>query len=124
MPNILIIGATRGLGASLANLYSTQKDTTVYGTTRKAEAPPGGKLNEKSIWVKGIDVSEKEASGKLVEELGTLVKGVKGFDVVVSLLLFQLSTPWTELTRQLADHHSRILRNGGLGGGTEVGGGG
>jgi NAD(P)-dependent dehydrogenase (short-subunit alcohol dehydrogenase family) len=88
MPNILIIGATRGLGASLANEYATQEDTTVYGTTRKSEAPTGGEHNEKIVWVKGIDVSEKEASSKLVEELGGLVKGVKEFDVVVSLVSF------------------------------------
>lgn len=68
----------------MANAYASQKDTTVYGTTRKAEAPTGGRHDGKIVWVKGIDVSEKGAGGKLVEELETLVKGVRGFDVVVS----------------------------------------
>ncbi len=89
MPNILIIGATRGLGASLANLYAAQNDTTVYGTTRRSEGPKGH--SEKIIWVKNIDVSETDACARLVNQLGTLgggggmvEGGVKAFDVVVS----------------------------------------
>jgi NAD(P)-dependent dehydrogenase (short-subunit alcohol dehydrogenase family) len=78
--NILIIGATRGLGASLANAYASQKDTTVYGTTRSAEAPKGG--NASIVWVKGIDVSEKDVGRVLVDQLGAL-GSVKEFDVVV-----------------------------------------
>ena len=90
MANVLIIGATRGLGASLANAYASQPSTTVFGTTRSAAGPKGGKLNEKIIWVPNIDVSEEGVGKKLVNQLGMLgggggmvEGGVKGFDVVV-----------------------------------------
>lgn len=90
MPNILIIGATRGLGASLANAYAAQKDTTVFGTTRAASAPAGSKLDAKIVWVKNIDVSESGVGARLVNQLGALgggggmvEGGVKAFDVVV-----------------------------------------
>lgn len=88
MPNILIIGATRGLGASLANVYASQSNTTVFGTTRAAHSPKG--LNEKIVWIPNIDVSEEGVGRKLVNQLGMLgggggmVEGGKrGFDVVV-----------------------------------------
>ena len=91
MPNILIIGATRGLGASLANAYASQPNTTVYGTTRGATGPKG--LDEKIAWVPNIDVSDSGVGSRLVNQLGSLgvaggmVEGeseVRGFDVVVS----------------------------------------
>ncbi|KAI9050599.1 hypothetical protein LZ554_005758 [Drepanopeziza brunnea f. sp. 'monogermtubi'] len=88
MPNILIIGATRGLGASLANAYAAQKDTTVFGTTRQDAAPTG--LDKKIIWVKSVDVSQEGVGARLVNQLGSLgggggmtAGGVKGFDVVI-----------------------------------------
>ena len=92
MPNILIIGATRGLGASLANLYASHPNTTVFGTTRSSEGPKtikeGGKHNEKIVWVKDIDLNESGAGTALVDQLGRLggEGGVKGFDVVVSFI--------------------------------------
>lgn len=90
MPNVLIIGATRGLGASLANQYAAQKDTAVYGTTRSAEAPKGKGHHEGIKWVKGVDLNEKECGTKLVEGLGGL--GVEGgLGVVVSSLFPALS---------------------------------
>ncbi|CAG8957369.1 hypothetical protein HYFRA_00010794 [Hymenoscyphus fraxineus] len=90
MPNILIIGATRGLGASLANAYAAQPNTTVFGTTRSPAGPKG--LNEKIVWVPNIDVSDSGVGARLVNQLGGLgvaggmVEGdneVRGFDVVV-----------------------------------------
>ncbi|KAG0646977.1 C-factor [Hyphodiscus hymeniophilus] len=93
MPNILIIGATRGLGASLANTYASHPSTTVFGTTRSAHGPKEGKMNEKIIWVPHIDVSEEGVGAKLVNQLGMLgggggmnEGGVKGFDVVAKFL--------------------------------------
>ena len=93
MPNILIIGATRGLGASLANAYASHPNTTVYGTTRAATAPSSSekqKLDEKVVWVPNIDVSEDGCGRRLVNQLGMLGGGggmldggIKGFDVVV-----------------------------------------
>jgi len=86
MPNVLIVGSTRGLGASLANQYASHPSTTVYGTTRSAEPPKGKGHHEGIKWAKGIDLNEKEAGKKLVEELGTI--GVKGgLDIVVSCAL-------------------------------------
>jgi NAD(P)-dependent dehydrogenase (short-subunit alcohol dehydrogenase family) len=53
--NIPIIGATRGLGASLANAYALQPETTVFSTTRSAAAPKG--LDDKIVWIPFIDVA-------------------------------------------------------------------
>jgi NAD(P)-dependent dehydrogenase (short-subunit alcohol dehydrogenase family) len=92
MPTILIIGATRGLGASLAALYAAQPHTTVFGTTRSAEGTP----NDGIVWVPSIDVSQEGVGRRLVNQLGVLgggggmvEGGVKGFDVVVRFPL-----PW------------------------------
>ncbi|KAN0106032.1 oxidoreductase-like protein [Hyaloscypha variabilis] len=81
MPNVLIVGATRGLGASLANQYASHPSTTVYGTTRSAEPPT--KAHSKEIkWVKGIDLNVNGVGKKLVDELGTI--GVHGgLDIVI-----------------------------------------
>lgn len=86
--NVLIIGATRGLGASLANLYAAKPSTTVYGTTRQPEAPTG--LHEKIVWVKNVDVAQEGVGKQLVNQLGLLgggggmvAGGVVKFDIVV-----------------------------------------
>lgn len=88
MPKVLIVGATRGLGASLANLYASTAGNTVFGTTRSAEGPKG--LNEKIIWVPNIDLMQRDVGSRLVNQLGSLgggggmaEGGVKAFDVVV-----------------------------------------
>ncbi|QSZ32106.1 hypothetical protein DSL72_001675 [Monilinia vaccinii-corymbosi] len=82
MSNVLIIGATRGLGASLANNYASQESTTVYGTTRAATAPSN--LNEKIVWIPNVDVAEDGVARKLVNQIGTLVEGGRvTFDVVI-----------------------------------------
>jgi len=62
-----VIGATRGLGHSLAaNIYAKQPNTTVYGTTRK-DTPPKG---EESIkWITNIDVGTPSAGQTLVSGL-------------------------------------------------------
>jgi NAD(P)-dependent dehydrogenase (short-subunit alcohol dehydrogenase family) len=96
MPNILIIGATRGLGASLASQYAKQEGTTVYGTTRSTEAPKKKGLDERIIWVKSVNVSERDVGERLVSQLDSLVGGVKGFDVVVSYL-HQLWKEWGDV---------------------------
>ena len=94
MPTILIIGATRGLGLSLANTYASQPNTTVYGTTRSARGPNAGKeVSERIIWVPGIDVSAEGCGRTLVNQLGVVGGGggmseggvVRGLDIVVSL---------------------------------------
>jgi NAD(P)-dependent dehydrogenase (short-subunit alcohol dehydrogenase family) len=90
MPYILIVGATRGLGASLANLYAADAANTVFGTTRSSSAPMTGNLNEKIVWLKDIDVSQEDVGSRLVNQLGLLggggrivEGGVRTLDVVV-----------------------------------------
>lgn len=80
MTNILIIGATRGLGASLATIYSAQANTTVYGTARN-EIPKG--LDERIIWVKGIDLVEEDVGEKLIKGLREVRFMEGSFGVVV-----------------------------------------
>jgi NAD(P)-dependent dehydrogenase (short-subunit alcohol dehydrogenase family) len=87
--NILIIGATRGLGASLANAYAAQEDTIVYGTTRAASPPKTG-FHEGIKWVRGLDLNKPDAGETLVKELGGL--GVEGgLGVVVSCVSLSVS---------------------------------
>jgi len=86
--NILVIGATRGLGASLANQYASKESTTVYGTTRQDSPPSDDKLSKDIKWVKSIDVSQSNVGEKLIKELKSLAvkdSGAQVFDVVVSL---------------------------------------
>ncbi|GME43004.1 putative short chain dehydrogenase reductase family superfamily [Neofusicoccum parvum] len=61
-PNILIVGATRGLGASLAQEY-TQKGATVFGTARASTAPS---TPSNATWLTDIDVSKPDVGSTLV----------------------------------------------------------
>lgn len=64
MTNILILGATRGLGASLRSLYSKKPDTSVYATSRSStESSPG------VTWLTGIDLSKPDVGERLVSQL-------------------------------------------------------
>ena len=99
MPNILIIGATRGLGASLANLYATHPSTTVFGTTRSSSAPTNH--NPSIVWLKNIDLISQDAGKSLVNQLGMLgggggmtEGGVKGFDVVIITAGYFATEEW------------------------------
>lgn len=92
MPNVLIIGATRGLGAELAKAYASESLNLVYGTTRSAEAPKD--FHENVKWIRNIDLMNSEVGGSLVNQLG--LQGVGGgmvdnpigaFDIVVSILV-------------------------------------
>lgn len=77
MSNILIIGATRGLGEALTKLYASDLSTTVHATTRSNEAPasPSGP-NIK--WITDIDLNSAETGAVL----GTKAKGTH-FDAVI-----------------------------------------
>ncbi|CEJ56202.1 Putative Oxidoreductase, short chain dehydrogenase/reductase family superfamily [Penicillium brasilianum] len=63
--NILIVGATRGLGASLAALYSKNPSIHVFGTSRSSTPPSEPKIT----WLTGIDVSESNVGEKLVSQV-------------------------------------------------------
>ncbi|KAI9736316.1 MAG: hypothetical protein M1834_001202 [Cirrosporium novae-zelandiae] len=67
MPSILIIGATRGLGASLVSYYASQSSTTVYATCRSQQAPD----NLDATWITGVDLMEPTCGSDLVSSLKT-----------------------------------------------------
>jgi hypothetical protein len=90
MVNVLIIGATRGLGAALANAYAKDSSNTVLGTTRSSSAPSDGKYHKAITWVPHIDLMNPGVGAALVNQLGMLgvsggmvEGGVKHFDAVV-----------------------------------------
>lgn len=67
MPNVLIVGATRGLGYELAKKYA-QKEYSVFGTARSS---PPQNAHHDIHWVSGVDIAE-ETAGK------TIAEGLKG----------------------------------------------
>ncbi|KAJ5626179.1 hypothetical protein N7510_002488 [Penicillium lagena] len=67
--NILIVGATRGLGASLKALYASKPSTHVFGTTRSAASEE--KPNSPVTWLTGIDMSKPDVGHKLITQLGS-----------------------------------------------------
>jgi NAD(P)-dependent dehydrogenase (short-subunit alcohol dehydrogenase family) len=52
MPNILVVGATRGLGASIVKTYAADPDNHVLATARNSSPPADSKLaySSKSIY--------------------------------------------------------------------------
>lgn len=68
--NILIVGATRGLGASLAALYSQKPSHHVFGTTRSSAGVSGSKIT----WLTDIDISKPDVGQKLASQLPTSTK--------------------------------------------------
>ncbi|KAF5605921.1 3-oxoacyl-reductase [Fusarium pseudocircinatum] len=67
MTVILIVGATRGLGASLTKKYAEKSENTVYGTTRSSEGPKDSPSGVK--WLSDIDLMQSNAGQKLVSLL-------------------------------------------------------
>ncbi|KAJ5888556.1 hypothetical protein N7495_008597 [Penicillium taxi] len=70
--NILIVGATRGLGASLKELYSKYPSKHIFATSRSNSAPEQ-KYSQIS-WLAGIDLSKPDVGQKLVSQLPTSTK--------------------------------------------------
>ncbi|KAK7422337.1 hypothetical protein QQZ08_009559 [Neonectria magnoliae] len=66
MSSALIVGATRGLGASLVKQYVAQ-GSKVYGTLRSTSAPKGFPTQVK--WLPGIDLTDSQVGEKLVSTL-------------------------------------------------------
>jgi len=83
--NVLIIGATRGLGASLANAYAASPNNVVFGTTRSSAGPADSRISKDVHWVPNIDLMSSSVGGSLVNQLAALSVegGVEGFDIVV-----------------------------------------
>ncbi|KAI4284130.1 MAG: hypothetical protein L6R35_004975 [Caloplaca aegaea] len=63
MPNVLVIGASRGLGAALVEQYSN--GSTVFATSRSQAPESKGSI----IYIGGIDVATENAGPALVSSL-------------------------------------------------------
>lgn len=66
-PNILIIGATRGLGASLVKIY-VESGARVFATSRSKNPPESTK---DVTYIPGIDVAKEDAGSKLAKHTGS-----------------------------------------------------
>jgi NAD(P)-dependent dehydrogenase (short-subunit alcohol dehydrogenase family) len=66
MSNILIVGATRGLGAALTTQYAANPANTVYATTRSSTGPA---LGAGVHWIPNIDLLSSGASALLASAL-------------------------------------------------------
>ncbi|KAL4862542.1 hypothetical protein BDV12DRAFT_178665 [Aspergillus spectabilis] len=65
--NILIVGATRGLGASLRTLYASSRSTQhVFATTRSDK---GSDSESRVSWIPNIDLTKPDIGQKLVSQL-------------------------------------------------------
>ncbi|KAJ7020527.1 oxidoreductase [Mycena alexandri] len=67
MPTTLIVGATRGLGASLAAAYA-ESGSNVYATARTF-TPPTSPAHANITWVPGIDIATESAGTALASAL-------------------------------------------------------
>ncbi|KAI9837666.1 MAG: hypothetical protein M1837_002926, partial [Sclerophora amabilis] len=70
MPNVLIVGATRGLGASLTDQYVSQKSGTVFATSR-ADKAPQAPADDHLHWIPQIDIGSEDAGSRLASALKT-----------------------------------------------------
>jgi len=78
MPSILIVGANRGLGASLTEQYAA-KGWTVFGTTRSEDKPDG--FPESVNWVGSVDLMQSNVGSTLAAHLKSLAK--ESLDLVI-----------------------------------------
>ncbi|OJI99891.1 hypothetical protein ASPVEDRAFT_883784 [Aspergillus versicolor CBS 583.65] len=70
--NILIVGATRGLGASLRALYDSNPSTHhVFATTRSDKKPDS---QARVSWLQNIDLTKPDVGDKLVSQLPSSTK--------------------------------------------------
>ena len=87
MPSILIVGATRGLGAALVKAYASDSSNTVYATTRSSSSPsdPTGK---NITWLPSIDIASQSGGSSLANQL----KGKVIDTVIITAGYFPLET--------------------------------
>jgi short-subunit dehydrogenase len=64
--NILVVGATRGLGASLRALYAKDPTKHVFATSRSESAPQADKT---TTWLTDIDLTQSDVGQKLVSQI-------------------------------------------------------
>ncbi|KAI1504973.1 oxidoreductase [Biscogniauxia marginata] len=77
MVSVLVIGATRGLGASLVRQYGSDSSNVVYATTRSGSGPDGFPPEVK--WLPNIDLLEPKVGENLTRQL----RSEKPLDVVI-----------------------------------------
>ncbi|KAI9676562.1 MAG: hypothetical protein M1817_000721 [Caeruleum heppii] len=77
MPNILIVGASRGLGASLAQQYAQQSDANVFATSRSPDQKTADKPN--ITYVPAIDIASESCGPTLVSQ----IPSDKHLDIVI-----------------------------------------
>lgn len=80
MTSVLVVGATRGLGAALVKEYASNPKTLTYATTRSDAAPSG--FPDGIKWLSGIDLTNQHVGDNLSSQL----EGEKPLDVVVSCI--------------------------------------
>src|ERR687894_2835419 len=73
----LVIGASSGIGLAVANLFA-EAGATVHAAARRREAIEDG-AGGRRVVADALDISEKEAVWRLVEEVGE----ADGIDVLV-----------------------------------------
>jgi NAD(P)-dependent dehydrogenase (short-subunit alcohol dehydrogenase family) len=77
MPNILVVGATRGLGAALVSYYTSQPSTTVYATSRSSSPPSHSDNTDNVHWLTNIDLMSPSCGIRLSSSLNsTLINTV------------------------------------------------
>ena len=64
MSSVLVVGASRGLGAALVDKYTEDRKNIVIGTTRSSE-PPSRTSENRALFIRDLDVAEEGAGPKL-----------------------------------------------------------
>jgi NAD(P)-dependent dehydrogenase (short-subunit alcohol dehydrogenase family) len=67
MSRVLVVGATRGLGAALARVYA-HKGKTVFATSRSS-APQTDKFPDGVHFITGVDLMKPDVGDKLTSHL-------------------------------------------------------
>lgn len=67
MTNILIVGATRGLGASLRKLYAASPSAHIFATTRSANPESSSQSNVS--WLSNVDLTKPDVGHNLTSQL-------------------------------------------------------
>jgi NAD(P)-dependent dehydrogenase (short-subunit alcohol dehydrogenase family) len=69
MHKVLVVGATRGLGAALVSYYSSQPSATVYATSRSSSPPSSSPKANNVHWLTDIDLLSPSCGSKLASSL-------------------------------------------------------
>ncbi|RMD41355.1 hypothetical protein DV735_g3787, partial [Chaetothyriales sp. CBS 134920] len=74
MPNILVVGGTRGLGLALVQYFASKPETTVYATARGSSPPPSVEAGNTSSssrieWLTGIDLTKPSCGSDIAQQL-------------------------------------------------------